>query len=210
MQQAIVQDVFPFFEKELVRELEAQTETRYFKAGESLIRTGQYIRASMLIVSGLVKVYREDEEGNEFFMYYLQPGQACALSMICATRQLTSAILAKAVKDTEVMMVSLASVDQWMLKYKSWNQFVLGTYRSRFEELLVTLDHVAFRSMDERLEFYLKRHQDTLHTNMLDVSHQEIADELNSSREVISRLLKKMEQLGKVKLHRNTIEMVQW
>jgi CRP/FNR family transcriptional regulator, anaerobic regulatory protein len=208
MEQAIVQGVFPLFEKELVQELETQSESRHFKPGEPLIRTGQYIRTSMLIISGLVKVYREDEEGNEFFMYYLQPGQACALSMICATRQQTSAIMAKAVKETEVMMVSPAHIDQWMLKYKSWNQFVLNNYRSRFEELLVTVDHIAFRSMDERLEFYLKKHQDTLHTNLLPLSHQEIADELNSSREVISRLLKKMEQMGKVRLHRNAIELI--
>jgi CRP/FNR family transcriptional regulator len=208
MEQAIVQGVFPFFEKELVQELEAQSETRVFLPGEALIRTGQYIRTSMLIISGLVKVFREDEEGNEFFMYYLQPGQACALSMICATRQQTSAIMAKAVKETEVMMVSPVAIDQWMLNYKSWNQFVLNNYRSRFEELLVTVDHIAFRSMDERLEFYLQKHQNTLRTNLLPLSHQEIADELNSSREVISRLLKKMEQMGKVKLHRNAIELV--
>src|SRR5204863_8239676 len=99
--------------------------------------------------------------------------------------------------------------DAWMATYKSWYHFVLETYRSRFEELLVTLDHVAFRAMDERLEFYLRQHRQTLKTSTIEINHQEIADELNSSREVISRLLKKMEQLGKIKLHRNAIEIIQ-
>lgn len=202
-------EVFPTFEKDLQEELLAKSEIRQFIAGEQLMRTGQYFKSTLLIVEGLVKVYREDAQGNEFFMYYLEPGQACALSMICALKAETSQIMAKAVKDTEVITIPLQFMDSWMSKYRSWYHFVLDTYRSRFEEMLVTIDHIAFRAMDERLLFYLKRHQETLHTSMIPVSHQEIADELNSSREVISRLLKKMEQIGKVKLHRNAIEIVQ-
>jgi len=156
----------------------------------------------------LVKVYREDDQGNEFFMYYLQPGEACALSMVCATKSETSQVTAKAVKETEVLSIPLQFMDDWMSRYKSWYHFVLETYRSRFEELLLTIDHVAFRAMDERLEFYLKKHRDTLKSNTIELSHQQIADELNSSREVISRLLKKMEQIGKLKLHRNAIELI--
>jgi CRP/FNR family transcriptional regulator len=173
------------------------------------MHTGQYFRVTMLIITGLVKVYREDGEGNEFFMYYLHPGQACALSMVCATRQQTSQVMIKAVKDTAVMAIPLLYMDAWMTKYKSWYHFVLETYRSRFEELLVTLDHVAFRAMDERLEFYLRQHRQTLQKDIIEINHQQIADELNSSREVISRLLKKMEQKGSIKLHRNAIEIIQ-
>ncbi|KYP16395.1 Crp/Fnr family transcriptional regulator [Flavihumibacter sp. CACIAM 22H1] len=203
-----LQQQFPAFEKGLVQEIEANSEIRSFTAGEQLMRTGQYFKSTLLIIDGLVKVYREDDQGNEFFMYYLQPGQACALSMVCAVKQETSQIMAKAVKDTEVISIPLSYMDEWMSKYKSWYHFVLETYRSRFEELLVTIDHIAFRAMDERLEFYLKKHVQTLGSNTIPLSHQEIADELNSSREVISRLLKKMEQLGKVKLQRNSIEVI--
>jgi CRP/FNR family transcriptional regulator, anaerobic regulatory protein len=209
MEQIAFRQLFPGFEATLQEELQQQGEIRSFKAGEQMMRTGQFFKSTLLILDGLVKVYREDEEGNEFFMYYLQPGQACALSMICATQQKASAIMAKAVKDTEVIAVPLTYMDQWMSKYKSWYHYVLESYRARFEELLVTIDHIAFRSMDERLEFYLQKHQQTLQTNIIPVNHQEIANELNSSREVISRLLKKMEQLGKVKLHRNAIEIIQ-
>lgn len=208
MDNIIFEEVFPSFEKKLRDELQEKSEIKYFKSGEQLMRTGQYFRSTMLIVEGLVKVYREDDQGNEFFMYYLQPGQACALSMVCAAKTEASQIMAKAVRDTTVISVPLQFMDNWMAEYKTWYQFVLETYRSRFEELLVTIDHVAFRAMDERLVFYLKRHKDTLKTNLIEVSHQEIADELNSSREVISRLLKKLEQMGKVKLNRNSIEII--
>lgn len=205
MNDAFFDKLFPEFEQNLKQELKENSEVIRFAEGEQLMRTGQYFKSSMLILDGLVKVYREDEEGNEFFMYYLKPGQACALSMVCATKQETSQIMAKADKDTQVLAVPLRFMDQWMTKYKSWYHFVLETYRSRFEELLQTLDHIAFRAMDERLEFYLKRQRDTLGASTIPVSHQEIADDLNSSREVISRLLKKMEQMGKVKLGRNGI-----
>lgn len=208
MDNIIFEEVFPSFEKNLQEEIQEKSEIKYFKAGEQMMRTGQYFRSTMLIVDGLVKVYREDDQGNEFFMYYLQPGQACALSMVCATKSEASQVMAKAVRDTTVISVPLQFMETWMASYKSWYQFVLETYRSRFEELLVTIDHVAFGAMDERLVFYLKRHKDTLKTNLIEISHQEIADELNSSREVISRLLKKLEQMGKVKLNRNSIEII--
>jgi CRP/FNR family transcriptional regulator, anaerobic regulatory protein len=203
-----IKQLFPEFEPALLQEIELHSEIRDFRSGDELMKTGQYFRSTMLILEGLVKVYREDEQGNEFFMYYLQPGEACALSMVCALKQESSEIMAKAVKDTTVIAIPLNYMDQWMTQFRSWTNFVLGTYRSRFEELLGTVDHIAFRAMDERLEFYLKKHQQTLHTNSIPLSHQEIADELNSSREVISRLLKKMEQLGKVRLHRNVIEII--
>lgn len=200
--------IFPDFESSLVDNIETNAIVRTFKDGELLIRTGQNIRSTALVVDGLLKVYREDEEGNEFFMYYLQPGQACALSMVCATKQETSQLMVKAVADSEVIMIPLEFMDKWMGQYKTWYQFVVETYRARFEELLVTIDHVAFRNMDERLEFYLKRHQETLKSNIIPVTHQEIANELNSSREVISRLMKKMAERGKIKVFRNYVEII--
>ncbi len=208
MSNTAIDQTFPGFEDALKEDIEKNSEIRTFRAGEQMMRTGQYFRSTMLIIDGLVKVYREDDAGNEYFMYYLKPGQACALSMVCAAKRETSEIMAKAVKDTEVIAIPLSYMDEFMSKYKSWYHFVLETYRSRFEELLVTIDHIAFRAMDERLEFYLIKHQQTLKDNIVHLSHQEIADELNSSREVISRLLKKMEQLGKVRLHRNAIEII--
>jgi CRP/FNR family transcriptional regulator len=172
------------------------------------MRTGQFIKSTMLILEGSVKVFREHEDGGEFLMYYLQPGEACALSIICAAKSEASQIMAKTVEETTVLMVPLGMIDKWMLDYKSWYHFVLSTYRNRFDELLNLIDQVAFRNMDERLDFYLKRHAKINNSNTIALSHQQIAEELNSSREVISRLLKKMEQRHMVILHRNAIELI--
>lgn len=207
VQDDLLRKSYPLFEDNLVTEIEEQGEFKTFPANEILMRKGQYIRSTMLVLNGLIKVYREDDDGNEFLMYYLKPGEACALSLVCAAKHEASPIMAKTVVDTEVMMVPVDTMSEWMSKFKSWYQFVIETYRTRFDELLVTLDNVAFRSMDERLEFYLKRAKDAQQTTLLNISHQEIAQELNTSREVISRLLKKMEQKGLVGLHRNAIEL---
>lgn len=203
-----VQQLFPEFETGLLEQMEASAAIRTIDAGTEIMRPGQYIRSTLLVLNGLIKVYREDGEGNEFFMYYLKPGDGCALSMTCMVGQETSTIAAKTVQDTDVLMIPLEKMEAWMGEYKSWYHFVVKTYRNRFEELLQTLDSVAFRNMDERIEFYLKRHRETLKSNVIPITHQEIAQELNSSREVVSRLLKKMAERGKVKLNRYNIEIV--
>jgi CRP/FNR family transcriptional regulator len=203
-----IKKIFPSFSTELVKDVDANASIQSFKAGDIIMRTGQYIKNTVLVISGKIKVYREDENGGEFFMYYLQPGQACAISMICATKNEKSQIMAKVVEDVELIMIPLPLMDKWMMQHRSWYEFVIDTYRSRFEEVLEVIDSIAFRAMDERLEFYLKRHADVCGCKELKLSHQEIASELNTSREVISRLLKKMEQRGIVSLHRNNIELL--
>ncbi|SCY33719.1 Crp/Fnr family transcriptional regulator [Flavobacterium caeni] len=200
--------LFPSFSNALVEEIDANAIDRAFVAGDVIMRTGQYIKNTVLVLSGSIKIYREDDDGGEFFMYYLQPGQACAISMICATKSETSQIMAKVVEDAELVMVPLPLMDKWMMQHRSWYEFVIDTYRSRFEEVLEVVNSIAFRAMDERLEFYLKRHQEACGCMDLKLSHQEIATELNTSREVISRLLKKLEQRGALKLHRNHIELL--
>ena len=203
-----IKKLFSSFSAPLVEEIEKNAVIQKFKAGDIIIRTGQYIKSTVLVISGTIKIYREDEDGGEFFMYYLQPGQACAISMICATKHETSQIMAKVVEDAELIMVPLALMDKWMMQHRSWYEFVIETYRSRFEEVLDVVDNIAFKAMDERLIFYLKRHKKVANSNKLNLSHQEIATELNTSREVISRLLKKLEQSGLLLLQRNQIELL--
>lgn len=201
--QEMIHRLFPDFESGLLKEIDDFAELRVIKTGEMLMRTGQYFRSTLLVVSGLVKVFREDEEGNEYFMYYLEPGQACALSMICAARQETSQLMGKAVIDAQILTIPLEYMDSWMTRYKTWYHFVLESYRSRFEEMLQTIDHIAFRNMDERLLFYLGRQQKTLKSDILTINNTEIAQELNSSREVISRLMKKLSDRGNIRLLKN-------
>ncbi len=199
---------FPQFEPGLIELIEKEAVQRSFNAGDVIMRTGQYIKSTALVLEGRVKIYRENQDGGEFLMYYLLPGQACAVSMICAIQTHTSEVMAVAEEDSEVLMIPVHLMDDMMNQYKTWYQFVIQTYRNRFDELLSVVDNIAFRNMDERLEFYLKRYAEKTGKKSMDISHQQIADDLNSSREVISRLLKKMEQRNLVKLHRNMIELI--
>ena len=202
-----IRQLFPGLEEELYEEMDKHGIVREVKAGEELLRVGQTIRSTMLILEGVVKLYREDTEGKEFFIYHLHSGQACSLSMICAARHETSEVLARALTDAKLLSIPLEFMEKWMMKYKSWYRFVITSYRSRFEELLKTIDAIAFTNMDERLENYLLKQVQTL-GNTLRITHQEIANDLNSSREVISRLLKKMEAKGWLVVERNAIRWI--
>ncbi len=162
----------------------------------------------MLVLEGVIKLYRQDEDGSEFFIYYLHPGDACALSMICDRSFKTSTITAKAATDVKLLAIPIDETENWMRQYRTWYHFVVETYRKRYEELLQTIDHIAFKNLDERLEFYLRRHRDTLKTNVLTLNNTEIAQDLNSSREVVSRLLKKLSEQGKVRLLKTGIEII--
>ncbi len=203
-----LQQLFPKFEPELISIIEKNAVEKTFHPGEVIIRTGQFIKSTAIVISGRIKIYRENEEGGEFLVYYIGPGEACALSLICALQSQASEIMAQAVEETEIIMLPVQLMDELMINFRNWSQFVIQTYRRRFDEMLTVIDHIAFRNMDERLEFYLKRYAGNTGKKILDLTHQQIADDLNSSREVISRLLKKMEQLGKVKLLRNAIELL--
>ena len=202
-----IRQLFPTLEEGLLEEIVEHGTVKEVKAGETLLKVGQTIRSTMLIIDGLVKLFREDDEGKEFFIYHLDAGQACSLSMVCAAKHETSEVLAKALTDATVLAIPLDYMDQWMSKYKSWYQFVITSYRNRFEELLKTIDAIAFTGMDERLEYYLEKQVEKLGNN-LKITHQEIANDLNSSREVISRLLKKMEAKGLLTIHRSSIEWI--
>lgn len=202
--------VFPDFEPDLKQRLIKDCILKEIPAGEVIMRTGQFIKHTLLIGSGRVKLYRQGDDGEEAFIYDLEPGSACALSMICNTKQEASEIMAKAVEDTVAIMIPIQLMDELMQKYKTWYYFVIANYRARFEELLVLFDNVVFKGMDERLEFYLNNRFKNSKISQISITHQEIANDLNTSREVVSRLLKKMEQDRKIRLLRNSIEWLTW
>ena len=208
MNAADIKNLFPLFEENLLADIEKNAEIKGFAEGEDIMKSGQNIKSTMLVKEGLVKVFREDEEGHEIFMYHLEPGQACALSIICAVQNRTSEIKAKAVKPTEVLAIPVHCVDHWMREYRSWYQFVLSTYRARFEELLIMIDAIAFKNMDERLVMYLRKHTEISSNKIIPFTHAQIAAELSTSREVISRLLKKLAERGLIKVNRQNIEII--
>jgi CRP/FNR family transcriptional regulator len=199
-----LQKIFPQFDQDLIKHLETIGHVVTFQEGEMLMRSGQYFKNSLLILDGRVKLYREGEDGEEFFLYYLEKGNACALSMICATKNEQSAIKAKAMTEVKALAIPIHYMDGLMKDHRLWYYFVLETYRSRFSELLEVIDQVVFHSMDEKLEFYLKRQFESL-GGKITITHQEIADDLNSSREVITRLLKKLESQKRISVSRNEI-----
>lgn len=197
--------LFPQFDTELVQHLEKIGQVTEFDEGTMLMRPGQYFKNSLLILDGRVKLYREGEDGEEFFLYYLEKGNACALSMICAAKNESSAIKAKAMTNVKALAIPIQYMDALMKDHRQWYYFVLETYRARFEELLEVIDQVAFHSMDQKLEFYLKRQFESFGSDKIIITHQEVADDLNSSREVISRLLKKLESQKRILISRNEI-----
>jgi CRP/FNR family transcriptional regulator len=200
-----LEHIFPQFDEALIKHLDTIGKVVDFEEGAVMMRPGQYFKHSLLVLEGRVKLYREGDDGEEFFLYYLEKGNACALSMICATKNEASAIKAKAVTPVKALAIPIQFMDGLMKDHRQWYYFVLESYRARFGELLEVIDQVAFHSMDQKLEFYLKRQFDSVGKNSFVVTHQEIADDLNSSREVISRLLKKLESQKRISISRNEI-----
>lgn len=203
----ILRENFPKIQDtELVQGIIAQGKLESIDEGDYMIDIGRPIRSIPIIVSGSVKVMREDADGHELLLYYLKAGETCAMSLTCCMEGRKSEIRAVAVEPVKMIVLPVAFMEEWM-RFRDWRSFVLNTYARRFEELLETVDSIAFQRMDERLENYLITKAKGTDSKVLTVSHQEVAQDLNTSREVISRLLKQMERHGKLKLGRGKIEL---
>jgi CRP/FNR family transcriptional regulator len=209
MLEEIIQSRFKqFTEPELIKEIVKHGKLRTCLENEVIIEPGQYIKFVPLIVYGSIRILRVEEEGREFYLYHLSPGQTCAISLSCCSSARPSEVKAIAEEDTEFITIPVELIDEWMEKYKSWKAFIMETYRIRFNELIRTIDNIAFLKLDERLEQYLKEKSIIQKSKEIATTHQQIADELGSSREVISRLLKQMEQKGMVTLGRNKLTLL--
>lgn len=196
------------FEKELLEEIVAIGTIKEVPEGYKLIEIGEYIKSMPLLISGAIKILREDKDGDELLLYYLEKGETCSMTLTCCMSQSISEIRAIAETDTKLIMVPVQKMEEWTAKYKSWRNFVFESYHKRLNELLTTIDSIAFQNMDERLVGYLKEKSRINNDNTIHNTHQEIAYDLHSSRVVISRLLKKLEEMGKIELHRNFIKII--
>lgn len=197
-----------FFEPALLEEITDVGHLKQFKAGDKIIEIGQYIKGMPLLLSGVIKILREDEEGDELLLYYLERGDTCSMTMACCLGDTRSEIRAIAETDVELVMIPIRKMEEWTGNYRSWRNFVFDSYHNRLNELLATVDSIAFKKMDERLVEYLKEKARIGQSNIVQNTHQEIAYDLHSARVVISRLLKKLEQMGKISLHRSHIEIL--
>jgi CRP/FNR family transcriptional regulator len=199
--------LFPDWEDGLYDAILNEAELKEAKAGTTLLKMGQNIKSAMLVVEGTIKLYQEDETGGEYFMYHLNPGEACAVTLVCNYHHEQSQVLAKAVTDIQYLAIPIEFMEKWLNEFKSWHYFVIKTYRSRYEELLKTIHEIAFKNMDDRLEFYILKYVKQF-GKIVNLTHQDIANDLNTSREVISRLLKKMEHNGWVVMNRNSFDWI--
>lgn len=196
------------FEEGLLTEIAQVGTYKEVPAGHKLMEIGEYIKGMPLLISGVIKILREDSEGDELLLYYLEQGDTCSMTMSCCMGQTRSEIRAIAETDARLIMIPIRKMEEWTAKYRSWRNFVFESYNNRLNEMLQTIDSIAFMNMDERLVKYLKDKSRVNDENIIRNTHQEIAYDLHSSRVVISRLLKKLEQLGKIELHRNYIKIL--
>lgn len=202
----LLEEQFPFFEKELIAELLDTGIPQNIASGDPIIKNGQYFKSFPLILDGNVRVSRRDDEGRELLLYFLAAGDTCSMALTCCMERQQSTICAKAESDTLLIAVPVEYLDKWMIRYPSWRNFMMSAFRKRFNELLDTIDAVAFLELDERLNrFFYSRFKATGETRF-DGTHQDLANHLNTSREVVSRLLKQMENKGLVSLARNDID----
>ena len=205
----LIHQNFPFFkEPELVDAIANVAKEVSVKEGDSIIKIGEFIKSTPLISKGLLKIVRQDDDGNEILLYYLDGGNTCVMTVTCCMKQEKSKIKAIAETDTHLLLVPFHYMDEWMRNFRSWRNFILQTYSARFEEMLSALDSVAFESLDNRLLKYLSDREHALNTQEFHITHQQIAQELNSSREAVSRLLKKLENSGHIQLGRNKIKLI--
>ncbi len=196
------------FEDALINDILQVGTYKEVPAGFTLMEIGAYIKGMPLLVSGAIKILREDKNGDELLLYYLEKGETCSMTMTCCLGQTKSEIRAIAEIDTKLIIVPIQKMEIWTAIYKSWRNFVFESYHNRLNEMLHTVDSIAFNNMDERLLKYLKEKARINNDKTIRNTHQEIAYELHSSRVVISRLLKKLENIGRIELHRNYIKII--
>lgn len=208
---AILDQAYSYiFEEALLDEIAKVAIYKEFKADDYLIEIGDYIKTMPLLLTGAIKILREDENGDELLLYFLERGDTCAMTLTCCMGQSKSRIRAIAETDGAMLMIPVEKMEEWLTKYKTWRNFVFDSYNVRLNEMLEAIDTLAFMNLDERLYKYLTDKAKVIGDTEIKNTHQEIAYEMHTSRVVISRLLKALELKGKIKLHRNKIEILQF
>ncbi|MFB9056735.1 Crp/Fnr family transcriptional regulator [Mariniflexile ostreae] len=196
------------FDTKLITAISEVGILKNFKKDDIIIDINQYLTHIPLLVSGHVKILREDENGYDLLIYFLEVGDTCTMSLSCCAESSKSKIRAIAEKDSSLIMIPVNNMQEWFNTNETWRGFILNTYQKRFSEMLDTIDTLAFLKMDERLLKFLIDKTILHDSKTIFVKHQEIAEDLHTSRVVISRLLKQLENQNKIKLSRNKIEVL--
>jgi CRP/FNR family transcriptional regulator len=205
----VLKQNFPVFHNDdMLNEIASSARWFTHDKEEVIVEMGDYPKWIPLVTRGAIKVSRADSDGGEIFLYYLYPGQTCAMTLNCCMIDKPSEVRAVVEAGTEFVGLPRKSLPQWMMAFEEWRQFTLESYNERYENLLETVDAIAFQKLDERLLNLLRDKSIAMGSTEVDVTHKRLAEELHSSREVISRLLKQLEKLGKVKLSRNKVHLL--
>jgi len=196
------------FEPKLIDEILSIGRLRKADAGQVIVSTDSDGNEMPIVLKGLLKVMRMDEEGNEVFLYYLEGGETCAMSITCCIEGKNTRFKATAEDDSVLWMIPMTYMDSWVANYPFFRKYVFGSYQDRFDELMNTIDSMVFQKLDQRLYGYLLDTKQATGSFEINKTHQQIANELNPSRVVVSRLLKQLEHEGKIEQHRNRIEIL--
>ena len=208
MKELLQQTYGHLFEENLINDIVVSSTLRDFNEGDVLIDFGDFIKRMPLLVSGAIKILREDFDEGELLLYFLEKGDTCAMTMACCLGETKSEIRAVAETKGQVIMIPVEKMEEWLGKYKSWRNYVFNSYNNRLKEMLTAIDNLAFMNMNERLLNYLFEKAKVNKSREVLNTHQEIAYDLHTSRVVISRLLKALERAGRIKLNRATIEIL--
>jgi len=201
-------DFSSVFEPELVKEIFQFGDIKHFKEGDVIMDYGKYVRMMPIITKGTVKVFRMEDTGKELLLYYLTNNESCSMAYSCCLEAKKSEVRAIAEDDVELIAIPHLKLDEWLCKYPSWKNYIMHSFNERFIELLKTIDAIAFEKLDERLINYLKKKSEVFGKSALQLSHNQIAEEMGTSRVVISRLLKRLENDQKILLYRNEIKLL--
>ncbi len=197
------------FEPGLIQEFEEIGYLKKVKKDDHIINSTNPEKDIPFVLEGLLKVYRYKEDGSKVLLYYLERGETCSMSITCCLEKKTSSnIQVVAEEDAKIWMIPNTNLDRWIVKYPSFRRFVFASYQLRFDELIETIDSLAFTNMEERLVKYLLDTKQATGTFEIFKTHQQIATELSTSRVVVSRLLKKLEMDGIIEQHRNRVEIL--
>ncbi len=203
-----LQQHFQFlFEEALIQEMCSVGMIKSYPEDAVLMEIGQVLTYMPIVLTGSLKVMKEDKEGNELLLYYLELGDTCAVTLSCCTKPSKSGIKAVTESKSEIIFIPVEKMEEWMVKYKSWRGFVLDSYNVRLNEMLDAIDNLAFNNMEDRLIKYLRDKVYVTKESKLHITHFQIANDLHSSRVVISRIMKKLENQGVIIQHRNYVEV---
>lgn len=203
---ALIKKTFPFLEKDLIAEISRLSTLYELNTDQSILGEGDYIRSFPMVLEGCLRVLRLGESGNELLLYYLKSGEICSMSLTCCMGMQKSSIKMVAEEESVIITIPVDVPEKWMSEYKSWKEFMMYSYKHRFDELLETIDSIAFMKLDERLIRFFEDKYKSTGKCFFRGTHQEIAIQLNTSREVISRLLKNLEKNNIIVIERNSID----